>query len=70
MPLSLPNQLGSLFNFKLKLLGWSSRVLDTVEERAFVLDTFVLSKIVFKAQIIITSVRWVKKCEREICDFF
>ena len=44
-------------------------VLDTVEERAFVLDTFVMSKIVYRAQIIPMPDRWVKKFEGEMYSF-
>ncbi len=45
------------------LWGWSYRVLDTVEGRAFVLDTFAMSKSVYRAQIIPIPDRWVKKFE-------
>ena len=40
-----------------------------MEEREFVLDTFVLSEIVFRVQIIPMSDKWVKKFEKEINDF-
>ena len=63
------NRGSQLSKFQRTLQGWSSRVLDMVEERAFVLDTFVLSKIVYRAQIIQMSDRWVKKFEKEIDDF-
>ena len=58
-----------LSTVKKTLRGWASRVLDTVEERAFVLNTFVLSKIVYRAQIIPMSDKWVKLFEKEIYDF-
>ena len=40
-----------------------------MEERAFVLNTFVLSKIVYRAQILPMSDKWVKLFEKEIYDF-
>ena len=51
------------------LRGWGSRVLDTVAERAYVLNTFALSKTVYRAQIIPMSDYWVKKIEKVVYDF-
>ncbi len=40
-----------------------------VEERVMMLDTFILSKIWYRAQILPMSDMWVKRFEREIYNF-
>ena len=63
------NLRSQLSKVKVTLWGWDTRVLDTVEERVMVLDTFILSKIWYRAQILPMSDMWVKKFEREIYNF-
>ena len=49
--------------------AWSSRVFETLSQRAEVITTFALSTVWFRAQVLSLSNFWAKKFVKEICSF-
>ena len=58
-----------LKSFKETLMGWSSRTLDTLSERAQVVTTFALSKLWYRAQILPLPGVWAAKFEEAVAGF-